>query len=98
MAFFAHRITSATAEGINSRIQAIRVQARGYRTTNFKTAIYFHLGRARPLPRCRVSWATHEVPGSAYFSGRASGDPGRSGTVPDREAPRFSLGESTRTD
>jgi transposase len=45
MAFFAHRITSATAEGINSRIQAIRVQARGYRNRqNFKTAIYFHLG------------------------------------------------------
>ena len=45
MAFFAHRITSATAEGLNSRIQAIRVQARGYRNReHFKTAIYFHLG------------------------------------------------------
>ncbi len=45
MAFFAHRLTSATAEGLNSRIQAIRVQARGYRNReHFKTAIYFHLG------------------------------------------------------
>ena len=45
MAFFEHRLTSATAEGINSRIQAIRVQARGYRNReHFKTAIYFHLG------------------------------------------------------
>ena len=45
MAFFAYRITSATAEGLNSRIQAIRVQARGYRNReHFKTAIYFHLG------------------------------------------------------
>ena len=45
MAFFDHRLTSATAEGINSRIQAIRVQARGYRNReHFKTAIYFHLG------------------------------------------------------
>lgn len=45
MAFFSHRLTSATAEGINSRIQAIRVQARGYRNReHFKTAIYFHLG------------------------------------------------------
>lgn len=45
MAFFAHRITSATAEGLNSRIQAIRVSARGYRNReHFKTAIYFHLG------------------------------------------------------
>ena len=45
MAFFAHRLTSATAEGLNSRIQAIRVAARGYRNReHFKTAIYFHLG------------------------------------------------------
>jgi transposase len=44
-AFFDHRITSAGAEGLNSRIQAIRVSARGYRNReNFKTAIYFHLG------------------------------------------------------
>ena len=42
---FAHRITSATAEGLNSRIQAIRVPTRGYRSReNFKAAIYFHLG------------------------------------------------------
>lgn len=45
MAFFSHRLTSATAEGLNSRIQAIRVAGRGYRNRdNFKTAIYFHLG------------------------------------------------------
>jgi transposase len=45
MAFFSHRLTSATAEGLNSRIQAIRVAARGYRNRdNFKTAIFFHLG------------------------------------------------------
>jgi transposase len=45
LAFFDHRITSAGAEGLNSRIQAIRVSARGYRNRdNFKTAIYFHCG------------------------------------------------------
>jgi transposase len=45
LAFFAHRITNAAAEGLNSRIQAIRVSARGYRNReNFKTAIYFHCG------------------------------------------------------
>jgi transposase len=45
LAYFAHRITSAGAEGLNSRIQAIRVSARGYRNRDhFKTAIYFHLG------------------------------------------------------
>jgi len=48
-AFFDHRITSAGAEGLNSRIQAIRVSARGYRNReNFKTAIYFHLGLLPP--------------------------------------------------
>jgi transposase len=45
LAFFDHRITSAGAEGLNSRIQAVRVSARGYRNrANFKTAIYFHCG------------------------------------------------------
>jgi transposase len=45
LAFFDHRITSAGAEGLNSRIQAIRVSARGYRNRdNFKTTIYFHCG------------------------------------------------------
>jgi transposase len=45
LSFFDHRITNAGAEGLNSRIQAIRVSARGYRNReNFKTAIYFHLG------------------------------------------------------
>ena len=45
LAYFDHRITSAGAEGLNSRIQAIRVSARGYRNRdNFKTAIYFHCG------------------------------------------------------
>jgi transposase len=43
--YFSHRITNAMAEGINSRIQAIKVKAKGYRNVeNFKTAIYFHLG------------------------------------------------------
>ncbi len=52
MAFFAHRLTSATAEGLNSRIQAIRVSARGYRNRDhFKTAIYFHLGGLDLYPR-----------------------------------------------
>jgi transposase len=45
LSYFAHPITNAGAEGLNSRIQAIRVSARGYRNReHFKTAIYFHLG------------------------------------------------------
>jgi transposase len=52
MAFFSHRLTSATAEGLNSRIQAIRVAARGFRNReHFKTAIYFHLGGLDLYPR-----------------------------------------------
>jgi transposase len=56
--YFDHRITSAGAEGLNSRIQAIRVRARGYRNReHFKTAIYFHLGGLDLQPQ------THSVPG-----------------------------------
>lgn len=45
LSYFAHPITNAGAEGLNSRIQAIRVSARGYRSCeHFKTSIHFHLG------------------------------------------------------
>jgi len=51
-------MTNAGAEGLNSRIQAIRVSARGYRNReNFKTAIYFHLGGLALYP------GTHSIPG-----------------------------------
>lgn len=51
LSFFTHRITNAGAEGLNSRIQAIRVSARGYRNReHFKTAIYFHLGGLQLYP------------------------------------------------
>lgn len=51
LAYFTHRITNAAAEGLNSRIQAIRVSARGYRNReHFKTAIYFHLGGLQLYP------------------------------------------------
>jgi transposase len=52
LSFFAHRITSAGAEGLNSKIQAIRVSARGFRNReNFKTAIYFHCGGLELYPQ-----------------------------------------------
>lgn len=58
MSYFAHRISNAGAEGLNSRIQAIRVSARGYRNReHFKTAIYFHLGGLQLYPQ------THGLPG-----------------------------------
>ncbi|MGB2921245.1 MAG: transposase, partial [Mycobacterium sp.] len=51
LSYFAHPITNAGAEGLNSRIQAIRVSARGYRNPeHFKTAIYFHLGGLQLYP------------------------------------------------
>ncbi len=58
LSYFAHRISNAGAEGLNSRIQTIRVSARGYRNReHFKTAIYFHLGGLQLYPQ------THGVPG-----------------------------------
>ena len=58
LSYFAHRITNAGAESLNSRIQAIRVAARGYRNrNNFKTAIYFHCGGLQLYPQ------THRIPG-----------------------------------
>ncbi len=58
LSYFAHRVTNAAAEGLNSRIQAIRVSARGYRNRqNFKTAIWFHCGGLQLYPQ------THGLPG-----------------------------------
>jgi transposase len=45
MTFFAHRITNAVTEGLNSKIQTIKKMAYGFRNReHFKTAIYFHCG------------------------------------------------------
>jgi transposase len=53
LSYFAHRVTNAGAEGINSRIQAIRVAGRGYRNRrNFKTAIWFGCGSSGVTSRC----------------------------------------------
>ncbi|MEK7839519.1 MAG: transposase, partial [candidate division NC10 bacterium] len=41
LTYFAHRITNAVAEGLNSKIQTIKQMACGFRNrNNFKTAIY----------------------------------------------------------
>jgi transposase len=45
LTYYAHRITNAVSEGINSAIQTTKKRAGGYRNVeNFKTAIYFHCG------------------------------------------------------
>ena len=60
LSYFAHRITNAGAESLNSRIQAIRVSARGHRNRdNFKTAIYFHCGGLQLYPPP----ISHGIPG-----------------------------------
>jgi transposase len=56
--YFAHRITNAVSEGLNSKIQTIKKMAYGYRNReHFKTAIYFHCGGLNLYP------ATHAKPG-----------------------------------
>jgi transposase len=43
--FFTHRVTNAGAESMNSKIQKIKILARGFRNrARFRMAIYFHLG------------------------------------------------------
>ena len=45
VSYCTHRITNAVAEGINSKIMAIKRRVGGYRNPeNFKTAIYFYCG------------------------------------------------------
>ncbi|MFZ5523799.1 MAG: transposase, partial [Pseudomonadota bacterium] len=46
-----HGITNATAEGVNSKVQKIITQARGFRNeNNFRTAILFHCGGLNLYP------------------------------------------------
>lgn len=47
-----HQLTNAVAEGLNSKIMAIKRRAGGYRSVaGFKTAIYFHCGGLDLYPR-----------------------------------------------
>lgn len=46
LTWFRHRITNATAEGFNSRIQSIKSAARGFRNfNNYRTRILFFCGK-----------------------------------------------------
>lgn len=61
LTYFAHRITNAVAEGLNSKIQTIKQMACGFRNrNNFKTAIYFHCGGLQLYPA--PSTITHGNP------------------------------------
>jgi len=47
-----HRVTNASSESINSRVQALKKRANGYRNrARFRDAIYFHLGGLDLYPR-----------------------------------------------
>jgi transposase len=52
VSYCTHQITNAVAEGINSKIQAIKRRVGGYRNNeNFKTAIYFYCGGLNLYPQ-----------------------------------------------
>jgi len=49
--YFDHRISNAVAEGLNSKIQTVKSNARGYRSfEGFRTSILFHCGKLDMLP------------------------------------------------
>lgn len=46
LAYVTHRITNAVTEGLNSKIQTLKANARGYRNfAHYRTAILFHCGK-----------------------------------------------------
>jgi transposase len=52
LTYFRHRLTNATAEGLNSKIQMVKEMACGFRNRDhYKTAIYFHCGGLDLYPR-----------------------------------------------
>lgn len=51
LTYFAHRVTNAVAEGLNSKIATVQKRACGYRNRdNFKIAVYFHCGGLNLYP------------------------------------------------
>ena len=51
LTYFVHPITNAVSEGFNSRIQAIKADARGFRRfQNYRARILFHCGKLSLMP------------------------------------------------
>ena len=64
LTFCRHRITNGVAEGLNSKIMAIKRKACGYRNRDhFKTAIYFFCGGLDLYPTSSWSELPTENPG-----------------------------------
>jgi len=60
LTYFAHRITNAVAEGLNSKIATVQKRACGFRNRDhFKIAVYFHCGGLNLYPTS----ATHRKAG-----------------------------------
>jgi transposase len=56
LTYCTHGITNAMAEGINSKIQTVKLMACGYRNReHYKTAIYFHCGGLDLYPRLEAA-------------------------------------------
>jgi len=52
LSYFRHRVTNATAEGFNSRIQTIKSAARGFRSfKNYRLRILFYCGKLGLIPK-----------------------------------------------
>ena len=51
VSYFSHRITNAVAEGLNSKIQGIKANARGFRNfEHYRISILFHCGKLDLYP------------------------------------------------
>jgi transposase len=51
LAYLKHHITNAATEGLNSKIQSIKSDARGFRNfQNYRIAILFHCGKLNLYP------------------------------------------------
>lgn len=62
LTYFKHRITNALTEGFNSKIQALKADARGFRRfDNYRTRILFFCGKLDLLPSLD-SPTTHTIP------------------------------------
>jgi len=54
LTFFEHRLTKASVEGLNNRMQSLVKKACGYRNRDrFKTDILFHLGGLDLYPKAQ---------------------------------------------
>lgn len=63
LTYFQHRITNAITEGFNSKIQAIKADARGFRRfENYRARILFFCGKLDLMPTPLSPEAAHTIP------------------------------------